>query len=52
MNSGYMSCGCPECFEIAIGSADDAIVLCWECKEAGCDAEGSCQCERDGDEEA
>ncbi len=33
--SGYCSCACFECFEIAIGKRGEA--LCWECKEAGCE---------------
>ena len=46
--SGYVPCGCPYCFEIAIGEPGD---LCWECEEAGCDCEGECQVEHLTDEE-
>lgn len=41
--SGYVSCACRDCFEIAIaGSAGRA--LCSLCKEAACDDEGRCEC--------
>ena len=38
--SGYVNCGCRDCFEIAIASDDDAPgeTLCNECEEAGCEA--------------
>lgn len=34
--SGYVSCACWSCFEIAIGEAGEA--MCWECEEAECEA--------------
>lgn len=36
--SGYQSCDCRDCFEIAIGGdAPSEPVLCSDCEEAGCD---------------
>lgn len=53
--SGYTSCGCRDCFEIAITGDDDEPALCHGCEDAGCDAEGESECEADhaygGDEE-
>ena len=34
--SGYVHCGCRDCFEIAIGEVGD---LCHECETAGCEAD-------------
>jgi len=48
--NGYTSCGCPSCFEIAIGAPG---ALCHACTDAGCDCEGSeCQVEAEDDGEA
>jgi hypothetical protein len=41
--SGYTNCACRDCFETAI-SDDDSPALCWECEEAGCDADGGSEC--------
>lgn len=41
MSSGYVSCACRDCFEIAIASEGEARALCHECDEAGCEA---CDC--------
>lgn len=38
--SGYVDCGCRDCFEIAIGEPG---ALCHACKTAGCDPERECQ---------
>jgi hypothetical protein len=38
--SGYVNCGCRDCFEVAIGGPGD---LCHECKEASCDPSRECQ---------
>jgi hypothetical protein len=52
MSGGYTSCGCPDCFEIAIqGDEDEELTLCHACEDAGCDGEGSCECEPDCDED-
>ncbi len=40
---GYCGCACRDCFEIAISAAGEPA-LCWECEEAGCDAEGESEC--------
>lgn len=40
--SGYVSCWCRDCFEIAIAD-DDEHALCHACVDAGCDGEGECQ---------
>jgi hypothetical protein len=34
--SGYCDCSCRDCFEIAIGTAGEA--LCHGCEDAGCEA--------------
>jgi hypothetical protein len=46
--SGYCDCACRDCFEIAISSVGDIVgtVLCYECKEAGCEAQDS-DCQRE-----
>lgn len=44
MSSGYMDCGCPTCFGIAIGeSGSPTPVLCLVCEDAGCDGESDCR---------
>jgi hypothetical protein len=46
--SGYTSCACPSCFEIAIAGDDDTEPLCHACEEAGCTPEdGDCCVEDD-----
>ncbi len=49
MSSGYCSCACRDCFEIAITDEEGEPALCGECEEAGCDIEGESECcvERD-----
>lgn len=34
MASGYTSCACRDCMDIALGNEP---VLCWECEEAVCE---------------
>lgn len=41
--SGYTSCKCEDCFEIAISEDMTKPEFCWECEEAGCDGESECQ---------
>lgn len=43
--SGYSSCKCPDCFEIAISDDISNPDFCPDCEEAGCDGEDECQCE-------
>lgn len=46
-NSGYHSCPCRDCFEIAIGTIDaddDQPALCHHCDDAGCDPSGESEC--------
>jgi hypothetical protein len=41
MPSGYVDCGCRDCFDIAIGEPG---ALCNDCEAAGCEANnGECQ---------
>jgi hypothetical protein len=45
MNSGYHSCPCRDCFEIAIGEdADGDPSLCHACEDAGCSPDGDDEC--------
>lgn len=39
--SGYQTCGCRDCFEIAIGVQGEA--LCWKCEESECET-GDAEC--------
>ena len=57
--SGYHSCPCRDCMEIAIGTDKTGKPsLCWQCAESECDESGNseCQCEPEpedySDEEA
>lgn len=38
--SGYVSCACRDCMEIAIGAPG---AFCHECEDAGCEGERECQ---------
>ena len=38
MSSGYTSCGCRDCMEIAIDGS------CLECEDAGCDLDRGAEC--------
>lgn len=41
-SGGYTDCACRDCFDIAIGTAGEA--MCWACEEAGCEANnGECR---------
>ncbi len=40
--SGYVDCGCRDCFEIAIGFPGD---FCNECEDAGCEHDSECNCD-------
>lgn len=40
--SGYTSCACRDCFEIAI-SDDEKPAFCHACEEAGCEPDSECQ---------
>ena len=44
MESGYRSCACRDCFEIAIGEEG---AVCHECEKAGCEL-GEHECEAPG----
>jgi hypothetical protein len=37
--SGYVECGCRDCFERAIGEPGS---FCWDCLEAECPENGEC----------
>ncbi len=37
--SGYIDCGCRDCFEIAIGEPGD---FCSGCEKAGCEPDSEC----------
>jgi hypothetical protein len=41
--SGYVSCACRDCMEIAINDEDEPA-LCLECEEAGCSVDGDEEC--------
>ncbi len=41
--SGYTTCACRDCFSTTI-SDDGKPVLCDECADAGCDADGASEC--------
>jgi len=40
--SGYTSCACRDCFDIAVSDDVSAPDLCGECEEAGCEADSEC----------
>lgn len=41
--SGYVDCGCRDCFDVAIASDGELGALCGDCEEAGCEADaGEC----------
>jgi len=42
--SGYTTCACRDCFEVAVSSADDEAALCSGCVAAGCSPDdGECE---------
>ena len=48
--SGYVHCGCRDCFEIAVGEPG---CMCHACEDAGCEADQACEaphayCEAEG----
>ena len=45
--SGYTDCACRDCFDIAVSDDMSKPDLCSDCEEAGCDATGKSECERD-----
>ncbi len=48
-NSGYHSCPCRDCFEIAIGCDNDNTPhLCNDCDGSSCDATGASECAAPG----
>lgn len=56
--SGYTSCACRDCFEIAVSNDMENLAYCWACTEAGCEdyqtTEGmskECQVEPEPEEE-
>lgn len=44
--SGYCDCACRDCFDIAITSDENKRELCNLCEEAGCNEDGSEDCQR------
>jgi len=40
--SGYTSCACRDCFDIAVSDDVQDPDMCWECEEAGGEADGVC----------
>ena len=46
LKSGYTSCKCPTCFEIAVSDDMSQPDLCLECEDAGCDGKHECRVER------
>ena len=45
--SGYTACACRDCFDVAISDDMAHPELCGDCEDAGCDADGESECERD-----
>lgn len=46
--SGYVSCACRDCFEIAIASNTEGEEnFCHDCDVAGCELSGDCQAQID-----
>jgi hypothetical protein len=45
--SGYTPCACRDCFDVAISSDVRHPELCAPCADAGCDADGTEECQRD-----
>lgn len=45
--SGYVSCACRDCMEIAI-MTDGKPALCSDCAEAGCEAGAEKECQASG----
>ena len=45
MGSGYVSCACRDCFDIAIASNSTKPALCVVCKLSGCNIDGCHDCE-------
>lgn len=41
--SGYTSCACRDCFEIAISDDMSKPEMCGECEKAGCELDCECQ---------
>lgn len=41
--SGYTSCKCRDCFEIAVSDDMDDPDFCGDCEEAGCEEDDDCQ---------
>lgn len=39
--SGYTSCACRDCFEIAISDTEE-LDFCNACEDAGCEADSEC----------
>lgn len=47
MASGYCPCPCRDCMEVAIADIDGNPQLCILCDDAGCSADGDCECRVD-----
>ena len=45
--SGYTHCACRDCMDVAISARISHPELCLLCKDAGCDATGESECNRD-----
>ncbi len=44
--SGYVSCACRDCMEIAIANeGEESCTLCSDCEDCGCDPTGQSECE-------
>lgn len=42
MGSGYTSCKCRDCMEIAVSDDMNNPDFCWECEETGCEKDSEC----------
>jgi hypothetical protein len=45
--AGYTHCACRDCFDETVSSDETKPELCSLCEEAGCDADGESECERE-----
>lgn len=43
MGSGYTSCKCRDCPDLAISSDDSELEFCNECEDSGCNEDHECE---------
>lgn len=42
MGSGYTSCKCRDCFDVAVSNDMDNPDFCGDCEDAGCEEDAEC----------